>query len=137
MSKMSHNLSKGSWNLDGYFCYDHVFLIGVRWHSVFENAIDMAHIHYLHNDTFGNQGQPEIRGMSCSSNAYGVEAHFRLHNKPVSALWEFSKVGLCLLAGPPVRNMLCDLLTSTVRPCLGIAGYSCLMDLRFLTHNSG
>ena len=23
--------------------------------SVFENAIDMAHIHYLHNDTFGNQ----------------------------------------------------------------------------------
>lgn len=25
--------------------------------SVFENAIDMAHIHYLHNDTFGNQVQ--------------------------------------------------------------------------------
>ena len=23
--------------------------------SVFENAIDMAHIHYLHDDTFGNQ----------------------------------------------------------------------------------
>ncbi len=26
--------------------------------SVFENAIDMAHIHYLHNDTFGNQVLP-------------------------------------------------------------------------------
>lgn len=26
--------------------------------SVFENAIDMAHIHYLHNDTFGNQVWP-------------------------------------------------------------------------------
>ncbi len=25
--------------------------------SVFENAIDMAHIHYLHNDTFGNQAR--------------------------------------------------------------------------------
>ena len=23
--------------------------------SVFENAIDMAHIHYLHSNTFGNQ----------------------------------------------------------------------------------
>lgn len=26
--------------------------------SVFENAIDMAHIHYLHDDTFGNQVWP-------------------------------------------------------------------------------
>ncbi len=65
--------------------------------SVFENAIDMAHIHYLHNDTFGNQGQPEIRGMTCSQNAYGIEATFRLHNKPVSALWEFSKVSAFFL----------------------------------------
>ena len=94
--------------------------------SVFENAIDMAHIHYLHNDTFGNQvgyggkefallgsaflaqniehiprsdipsnvlqGQPQIRGMTCSTDAYGVHADFRLHNKPVNAMWEFSKV---------------------------------------------
>ncbi|KAK9837299.1 hypothetical protein WJX81_004912 [Elliptochloris bilobata] len=59
--------------------------------SVFENAIDMAHIHYLHNDTFGNQGQPQIRGMTCTSNAYGVTADFRLHNKAVKG-WEFSKV---------------------------------------------
>ena len=59
--------------------------------SVFENAIDMAHIHYLHNDTFGNQDQPEIRGMTCSANAYGVTAEFRLHNKAVKG-WEFSKV---------------------------------------------
>ncbi|KAK9917944.1 hypothetical protein WJX75_009983 [Coccomyxa subellipsoidea] len=60
--------------------------------SVFENAIDMAHIHYLHDDTFGNQGQPQIRGMTCSTDAYGVHADFRLHNKPVNAMWEFSKV---------------------------------------------
>jgi len=25
---------------------------------VFENAIDMAHIHYLHNDSFGNSDRP-------------------------------------------------------------------------------
>ena len=60
--------------------------------SVFENAIDMAHIHYLHSGTFGNQEQPEIRGMTCSTTAYGVDASFRLHNKPVNALWDFSKV---------------------------------------------
>ncbi len=30
---------------------------------VFENAIDMAHIHYLHADSFGNQDSPEIRDM--------------------------------------------------------------------------
>ncbi|CAK0786996.1 hypothetical protein CVIRNUC_010212 [Coccomyxa viridis] len=60
--------------------------------SVFENAIDMAHIHYLHNDTFGNQGQPQIRHMTCSTEPYGVTASFGLHNKPVNAMWEFSKV---------------------------------------------
>ena len=51
----------------------------------------MAHIHYLHSGTFGNQQQPEIRDMTCSSTAYGVDASFRLHNKPVNALWDFSK----------------------------------------------
>ena len=37
------------------------------------------------------QDQPEIRGMTCSANAYGVTAEFRLHNKAVKG-WEFSKV---------------------------------------------
>ena len=65
--------------------------------SVFENAIDMAHIHYLHSDSFGNDSMPQIRDMTCTSNAYGVDAHFGLHNKPVNAMWEFSKVSLALL----------------------------------------
>ncbi|KAK9796241.1 hypothetical protein WJX73_000092 [Symbiochloris irregularis] len=60
--------------------------------GVFENAIDMAHIHYLHSGTFGNQEQPEIRHMTCSSDAYGAYASFSLHNKPVNALWNFSQV---------------------------------------------
>lgn len=60
--------------------------------SVFENAIDMAHIHYLHDNSFGNKEQPQIRDMTCKKLAWGVEAKFRLHNKPVNALWEFSKV---------------------------------------------
>ena len=41
------------------------------------------------------QGKPQIRDMTCTHDAYGVTAQFRLHNKPVSALWEFSKVSLC------------------------------------------
>ena len=27
------------------------------------------------------QGQPQIRGMTCSTNAYGITADFRLHNR--------------------------------------------------------
>lgn len=60
--------------------------------SVFENAIDMAHIHYLHNDSFGNKDMPQIREMTCKAEAFHVNGDFVLHNKPVNALWEFSKV---------------------------------------------
>ena len=60
--------------------------------GVFENAIDMAHIHYLHSDSFGNQSKPEIREMTCTTSAHTVTAEFKLHNKPASALWEWTKV---------------------------------------------
>lgn len=60
--------------------------------AVFENAIDMAHIHYLHSDSFGNQDKPEIRDMECTSDAFSVIAAFKLHNKPSSAIWEWTKV---------------------------------------------
>ncbi|KAG7675182.1 hypothetical protein Ndes2526B_g08041 [Nannochloris sp. 'desiccata'] len=61
--------------------------------SVFENALDMAHIHYLHNDSFGNQEKPEIRNMTCTaSDALSVTATFQLCNKPASVLWEWTKV---------------------------------------------
>ena len=43
------------------------------------------------------QGQPQIRGMTCSTNAYGITADFRLHNKAVKG-WEFSKVRRCACA---------------------------------------
>lgn len=31
--------------------------------SVFENALDMAHIHYLHDGSFGDQANPVIHDM--------------------------------------------------------------------------
>ena len=65
--------------------------------SVFENAIDMAHIHYLHSDSFGNSDKPQIKSMTTSADAYGISVDFVLHNKPVNAFWNFSKVGPLLL----------------------------------------
>ncbi len=56
-----------------------------------------AHIHYLHSDSFGNQDAPQIRDMTSTTDAYGVTASFKLHNKPVRG-WEWSSVsalGLC------------------------------------------
>jgi phenylpropionate dioxygenase-like ring-hydroxylating dioxygenase large terminal subunit len=60
--------------------------------AVFENAIDMAHIHYLHSDSFGNKDAPSIREMEAKNGPYAVSATFSLTNKPVNAMWEWSKV---------------------------------------------
>lgn len=60
--------------------------------GVFENAIDMAHIHYLHGDSFGNDEHPEIYDMQCTTQPWSITATFGLHNKPPSALWEWAKV---------------------------------------------
>ena len=51
-----------------------------------------AHIHYLHGDSFGNDEQPEIYDMQCTTQPFGITATFKLHNKPPSALWEWAKV---------------------------------------------
>lgn len=60
--------------------------------GVFENAIDMAHIHYLHGDSFGNGEKPEIRDMEAVSDAYSVTATFRINNKAPNPFWELFKV---------------------------------------------
>jgi hypothetical protein len=55
-------------------------------------AADFAHIHYLHNGSFGNSDAPAVRGMRAESDAWGVHASFCIQNKPVSWLWEWSRV---------------------------------------------
>lgn len=52
----------------------------------------MAHIHYLHGDSFGNSSKPEIRDMDAHVDPHGVTCSFKLHNKPVSPFWEWTKV---------------------------------------------
>ena len=74
--------------------------------SVFENAIDFAHIHYLHGSSFGNADAPAVRDMAVEADAHGVRASFTIQNKPVSWLWEWTRV-------PEVRVTAQALLPST------------------------
>ncbi|GIL69464.1 hypothetical protein Vretimale_13577 [Volvox reticuliferus] len=60
--------------------------------SVFENALDMAHIHYLHSGSFGNQDKPVINDMKVSRDTWSVTARFSVHNKPVNPMWNFTAV---------------------------------------------
>jgi hypothetical protein len=57
-------------------CGQHLLLLLPRA-GVFENAIDMAHIHYLHNDSFGNSEKPRIHDMTTTRDTFHVEANFR------------------------------------------------------------
>ncbi len=45
--------------------------------SVFENAMDMAHIHYLHDGSFGNQDKPVINDMDVTRDTWGIAAKFK------------------------------------------------------------
>lgn len=60
--------------------------------SVFDNATDFCHIHYVHGSSFGNDEQPKLRNMKVVRDDYHITATFDLHNKPVSAMWDWSKV---------------------------------------------
>jgi hypothetical protein len=45
--------------------------------SVFDNALDMAHIHYLHGDSFGNSEKPEIKDMRAERDTWGISGTLR------------------------------------------------------------
>jgi phenylpropionate dioxygenase-like ring-hydroxylating dioxygenase large terminal subunit len=45
--------------------------------GVFENAIDMAHIHYLHGDSFGNADKPEVMDMTTTRDTFETACNFR------------------------------------------------------------
>jgi hypothetical protein len=45
--------------------------------SVFENALDMAHIHYVHDGSFGNADKPVINDMAVSRDTWSIIAEFR------------------------------------------------------------
>eukprot|EP00210_Caulerpa_lentillifera_P009418 g8979.t1 len=63
--------------------------------AVFENATDLAHIHYLHGDSFGNASKPRIENLKATTkDAFGVTATCNLYNKTVNLLWKFTEVDI-------------------------------------------
>lgn len=64
--------------------------------GVFENAIDVAHIHSLHTSDFGNQERPEIQIIHDPAvkrdEAQGVTMQFALHNKATNPVWRLFQV---------------------------------------------
>uniref|UniRef100_A0A7S0RGI2 Rieske domain-containing protein n=1 Tax=Chlamydomonas leiostraca TaxID=1034604 RepID=A0A7S0RGI2_9CHLO len=82
--------------------------------SVFDNALDMAHIHYIHADSFGNSSKPVIHGMTTQRDAWGLTGSFSIHNKPVNPLWEWTKVD-----SVPVELKAMLPMTSCVKISLG------------------
>lgn len=63
------------------------------WQPVFENALDMSHIHFLHGDSFGNEDAPAIRNVQKTMvEDTVVETSFDLTNKPVNVWWNWTSV---------------------------------------------
>ena len=89
--------------------------------SVFENAIDFAHIHYLHGSSFGNQDAPQVRNMAAQSDAWGVHSTFVINNKPVSPLWEWTRVPEVLVHA------------KALMPCTSVVGFTLAHDVRMIT----
>lgn len=60
--------------------------------DVFDNAIDISHIHYLHE--FGNKNSPEVQNIIMkkeTNNPYSCSGTLDIQNKPVNIFWEWTK----------------------------------------------
>ena len=75
--------------------YGEILFDAPHW-NVFDNAIDITHIHYLHGDSFGNSSKPEIKDFEMlnedDSAAHHVHMRFKIHNKPANLLWHWTIV---------------------------------------------
>lgn len=62
-------------------------------HSVvFDNAIDMTHIHYLHGNSFGNENNPFIKfDDKIDENDDMFTTYFKIKNKPANIFFEWTK----------------------------------------------
>ncbi|KAL6764465.1 hypothetical protein V8C86DRAFT_2476288 [Haematococcus lacustris] len=85
--------------------------------NVYDNALDFAHIHYVHSGSFGNPDKPEILDMDLKRDTFGISGSFKIHNKPVSPLWQWTKVPFV-----PVQVQALLPMTSAVRITLGFGG---------------
>ena len=91
--------------------------------EVFENAIDPAHIHYLHNDSFGNQESPKIKDMKVEFGPYGITARFSLQNKPPGVIWEWTRT----------TNSEVKVTSQALLPNTSIISFTLNMGVSFIT----
>lgn len=72
--------------------YGEIVFDSTYW-NVFDNAIDITHIHFLHGDTFGNSSKPEINNFEIIfQNSQYVHMKFQIYNKPANLLWHWTIV---------------------------------------------
>jgi phenylpropionate dioxygenase-like ring-hydroxylating dioxygenase large terminal subunit len=87
--------------------------------SVFENAVDWAHIAYLHD--FGDRERPQVSNVTATAGPWGVDSTFVINNKPVNILWEWTRV-------PTVHVHAKALLPST-----SVVGFTLARGVSFIT----
>lgn len=80
-------LESGDWRA----VYGEMEFAAPHW-SVFDNALDFAHIHYVHSGSFGNPDKPQILDMEIKKDTWALTGNFKIHNKPVNKLWEWTRV---------------------------------------------
>jgi phenylpropionate dioxygenase-like ring-hydroxylating dioxygenase large terminal subunit len=108
-------------SLPGWRAVHGEFTFDAPHQSVFENAIDFAHIHYLHSSSFGNQDAPKVRNMTAESDAWGVLSTFSINNKPVSPLWEWTRVPEVLVHA------------KALLPCTSVVGFTLAHNIKMIT----
>lgn len=67
--------------------------IDAPYFNVFDNAIDISHIHYLHS--FGNKENPIVSNIKmCDKDAFSCSGTLNIKNKPVNMLWNWTKTNI-------------------------------------------
>mmetsp|Transcript_32024 Transcript_32024/g.38775 ORF Transcript_32024/g.38775 Transcript_32024/m.38775 type:complete len:645 (+) Transcript_32024:157-2091(+) len=92
--------------------------------DVFENALDVAHIHFLHNDSFGNDETPEVMQMNVTPREWGVYGTMTMKNKPPSQMWEFART-------PQV-----DIQAEAMLPCSSAISFELGAGIKMVTYVS-
>lgn len=72
--------------------YGEIMFDAPHW-NVFDNAIDITHIHFLHGDSFGNSSKPEIKDFQVlDHDEHFAHMKFKIYNKPANFLWHWTIV---------------------------------------------
>lgn len=71
----------------GWFATRGEFVMNAPWMRVFENAIDVSHIHTVHASSFGAPERAVVRTESIERSEQEIRCEFSIHHKAVNPLW--------------------------------------------------